>query len=135
LLLSAFHPGLPALRSPDQRRSRSQLSAFSQSIGRKAVPNATEKHHPGARDRRCVQPGPIARSGTFLQIPSLDRHLTEDFNGKSSMEAAWLADRQEGSAESKPLVQTSVTAALVDDGREQAEATRKGQHPDRRDER
>src|SRR4051812_1828219 len=107
----------------------------SQSIGRKAVPNATEKHRPGARDRRCVQPGPIARSGTFLQIPSLDRHLTEDFNGKSSMEAAWLADRQEGSAESKPLVQTSVTAALVDDGREQAEATRKGQHPNRRDER
>jgi IMP dehydrogenase/GMP reductase len=33
--------------------------------------------------------------------------------------------------ESKPLVQTSVTAALVDDGREQAEATRKRQHPDR----
>jgi hypothetical protein len=47
-----------------------------------------------------------------LLIPSLNRNMTEDFNGKSSMEAARLADRQEGSAESKPLVQTSVSAAL-----------------------
>jgi hypothetical protein len=51
------------------------------------------------------------------------------------MEAARLADRQEGSAESKPLVQTSVSAALVDDGREQAEATGKRQHPDGCDQR
>jgi hypothetical protein len=55
--------------------------------------------------------------------------MTEDFNGKSSMEAARLADRQEGSAESKPLVQTSVSAALVDDGREQAETLAKGNTP------
>jgi hypothetical protein len=77
----------------------------------------------------------IAHYGTFLLIPSLNRNMTEDFNGKSSMEAAQLADRQEGSAESKPLVQTSVSAALVDDGREQAEATGKRQHPDGCDQR
>jgi hypothetical protein len=70
-----------------------------------------------------------------LLIPSLNRNMTEDFNGKSSMEAARLADRQEGSAESKPLVQTSVSAALVDDGREQAETTRERAHPDGCDER
>jgi hypothetical protein len=29
-----------------------------------------------------------------LLIPSLNRNMTEDFNGKSSMEAARLADRQ-----------------------------------------
>jgi hypothetical protein len=72
-----------------------------------------------------------ARYGTFLLIPSLERYLTEDFNGKSSMEAARLADRQERSAESKPLVQAPVTAALVDDGREQAETAGKRQHADR----
>jgi hypothetical protein len=39
-----------------------------------------------------------------LLILSLDRYLTEDLNGKSSMEAARLADRQEGPAQSKPLL-------------------------------
>jgi hypothetical protein len=37
-----------------------------------------------------------------LLIPSLDRYLTEDFNGKSSMEAARLADRQEGPRKVNP---------------------------------
>jgi hypothetical protein len=107
----------------------------SQSIARKAIPNATEKHRPGVTQSPMRIAGPIARSGTFLLIPSLERYLTEDFNGKSSMEAARLADRQEGSTESKPLVQTPVTAALVDDGREQAETAGKRQHADRRNER
>jgi hypothetical protein len=70
-----------------------------------------------------------------LLIPSLNRNMTEEFNGKSSMEAARLADRQEGSAESKPLVQTSVSAAFVDDGREQAETTGEREHPNGCDER
>ena len=135
LLLSAFHPGLTAFRSPDQRRSRPQpLGVPSQSIGRRAVPNATEKHRPGARDRRCVQPGPIALRNIFADsvVGSL---LDGGFNGKSSMEAARLADRQEGSAQSKPFLQATVAPALVDDGREQAKATRKRQYPDRRNER
>jgi hypothetical protein len=42
--------------------------------------------------------------------------LTEDLNGKSSMEAARLADRQEGPAQSKPFLQATVAPALVNDG-------------------
>jgi hypothetical protein len=42
-----------------------------------------------------------------LLIPSFKNDLQEDFNGKSIMEATRLADRQEGPAQGKSLIQTS----------------------------
>jgi hypothetical protein len=72
-------------------------------------------------------PGPLdGAKGTIYPNPSLNDNLTEGTHGKNRMEAAWLANRQEGIAQGKSLVQTPISSALVDDGREQVEATRKG---------
>ncbi|UWU75477.1 hypothetical protein N2603_36515 [Bradyrhizobium huanghuaihaiense] len=50
---------------------------------------------------------PFLFIGTELPIPSFKNDLQENFNGKSIMEAARLADRQEGPAQGKSLIQAT----------------------------
>ncbi|WP_167380935.1 hypothetical protein [Bradyrhizobium arachidis] len=63
------------------------------------------------------------------------KDLKEDHHGESSMEAAGLTDRPQGTTQGKSRVQAARAPAVDACGREQVEAAREGKHADGRDER
>ncbi|WP_239624086.1 hypothetical protein [Bradyrhizobium sp. I71] len=68
-------------------------------------------------------------AGTEMPIRMFKNDLKEDHHGKSSMEAAGLADRPQGTAQGKSRVQAPRARALDAGGREQAEAARQSNTP------